>query len=173
MAKQRPFSGGQQQRQRCRGCGQDADGLLCGACVVLANRARQLLEDSSYGEYFNAAGNLLPDYVDPWPNHLALLFTRDGLSRNQAKAFFGHIRQLESAMHGSRGRERLLEFAGKVKGFAHIRMQRKTIPPSFARFIERNADAVAAGGVPALKAFAEHFQMVIAYCEGRLKDSER
>lgn len=158
----------------CRVCGAPVDrGRFCGKCYDRGIKAAGDLDASGYGEYYDGNGRLKPEYVDQKANDLALAFAVAELSKHQLRAFFDAAKRLEAAisLRGGPGHADLQSDLAMFKAHANARQGRRRIPPVFVKFIERNVDR-ALVNEQSFRGFVKHFEAVVAYCEGRLKDRE-
>jgi hypothetical protein len=93
---------------------------------------------------------------------------------HQLRAFYGHAKRAEDAAR------RGLPLAGAVKEIRKLvpvaadRLGKKKITPTFHRFLRDNALYVRTDDSAAtLKAFLEHFEALVGFCQGKLKEKER
>jgi CRISPR-associated protein Csm2 len=96
------------------------------------------------------------------------LFGHQKLNKHQLRAFFSEVKRIQTLYGGGYGEElrnRLLT----LKAQAHLRQERRTIPKAFRDFIDTNVHKVR--DTESFKAFVQHFEAVLAYCEGRLERS--
>jgi CRISPR-associated protein Csm2 len=119
-----------------------------------------------FGDYFSTTKHLRPEYLDQWADKLGVVFGREKLNKHQLRAFFNEVKRIETVYgdnYGEELRNRLLT----LKAQAHLRQERRTIPKAFRDFIDANIQKVRDS--KSFKAFVQHFEAVLAYCEGRLE----
>lgn len=145
-------------------------GSYRGGAPQRAPGLKELLEREGikdyYGGYFSPTKNLKAEYLDQWADKLGTLFGREKLNKHQLRAFFNEVKRMQTLYGGSYGeplRNRLLT----LKAQAHLRQERRTIPKAFQEFIDANVQKVK--DTESFKAFVQHFEAVLAYCEGRLE----
>ena len=159
-------------------------GYLCEPCNLLARDGAKTLESAAYPSYFAPASplaGLQKDYVDLLARQIALAFARPGpedkpLTKNQMRDFFAEVRRLVAVVGRAPAPERRVDptALAKLKQYAHARFGRRVVPLLFKKFVDRNVDAVLnLNSVEALKAFEQHFEAVVAYSEGVLKEPGR
>ena len=90
------------------------------------------------------------------------------LKSRQLRAFYNHVKRAGAAMDAGRDIHLVRADILKIKPFAAERQGRGSIPAGFREFLDRNVDQVKDEN--SLRAFAEHFQAVVGYATGRLKN---
>lgn len=133
-----------------------------------------------YPSYFDKEDKkhvLLVEYVTTYADQIAQQFGEDGLSKNQLQDFYRFTKDQQQALQHGRSFSEVLVRLKKLKAIAHDRRNRRNsgVTESFKQFIDKNVDALSvAGGKETFeKGFLEHFQAVVAYCAGRLKEGGR
>ncbi len=103
-----------------------------------------------------------------WAQQWAELLVQRRLSSAQMRAFYNHVRRaaasLEAGGDAQQARVRLL----RIPGFAAARVGRPGFPLEFREFLDRNVEQVKDAAT--LHAFAEHFQAVVGFTSGRLRN---
>lgn len=127
----------------------------------------QLPVPDDYPAYFDEKGVIKSEYLTDLAERIAQQFEKDKLTPHQLRAFYGHVKRQKAAL-AVRSWEYIYPEIQKLKPFAHDRHRRNSIPASFEEFIRRNVDKVQ-DQTTFVDGFVEHFQAVVAYCTGRLK----
>lgn len=131
---------------------------------------RRKVKDGYFGGYFGEAGCLKREFVDEWADTLALIFGDARLTKSQLRAFFAETKRLQTIFRIRGDKADLLNRLAALKAVAHQRANRTAsvrIPPVFHEFIDRNVDRVITK--EDFQAFVQHFEAVVAYCEGRIR----
>ena len=180
--------GGGSNKNLCPGCCTVVDSLpfgeICRPCANLSIEGGKLLQSSAYPCYFvpEQSAALQKDYVDLVARQIALAFGRGGpnnekpLTKGQMRDFFSEVRRLAAVVARVPESERKLDptALATLKAHAIYRLNKRSVPASFKSFIDRNVDSVLnLNTVAALRAFEQHFEAVVAYSEGVLKERER
>jgi CRISPR type III-A-associated protein Csm2 len=111
------------------------------------------------------------DYVDSIPNEIALHLSQAKLTKHQLRDFYKEVKRLDTAVRSGIDFLEVRERLAKLSAHAQARLGRKTIPAEFKVFIDKNIAKVKTAET--LRAFASHFESVVAFSEGRLDDKER
>jgi len=119
-----------------------------------------------FGDYFSNTKHLRPEYLDQWADKLGVVFGYQKLNKHQLRAFFNEVKRMET-MHRDKYDEELRNRLLTLKAQAHLRQERRTIPKAFRDFIDANVTKVK--DAKSFEAFVQHFEAVLAYCEGRLE----
>lgn len=131
---------------------------------------KELLEREGIRDYFTSyfgkTSHLRPEYLDQWADKLGILFGRERLNKHQLRAFFNEVKRMEK-MHGHQYDDALRNRLLVLKAQAHLRQERRTLPKAFRDFIDANVQKV--NDKNSFNAFVQHFEAVLAYCEGRLE----
>lgn len=120
-----------------------------------------------YPEYFDSDGNLNCEYVTDLAQTIAVRLGAEKLTTHQLRAFYSHVKRLETSLSGGRPFKEIYPEICKLKPFAQERSAKGKIPKYFGDFICRNADK--ARDQKSFLGFVEHFQAVIAYCAGTIQ----
>jgi hypothetical protein len=138
---------------------------------------------NDYGKYFDAAGVLKVDYLTDLPERIAETLKHEwpALTMTQLRAFYMHAKRTEEAWRRgvSLGKaSALAEAVNEIKRFEYLANDRlklkKKIPQTFHDFLCKNAKNVnAEDGGKSLKAFLEHFEALVGFCAGRIKERDR
>ncbi len=155
-------------------------GELCQPCVDLSVEGLKLLQSTGYPCYFvpERPQTLQKDYVDLVARQIALAFGRGEkpLTKGQMRDFFAEVRRLAAVVARVPESDRKLDSTAlaTLKAHANYRLNKRSVPTSFKRFIDGNVDSVLKlDTAAALRAFEQHFEAVVAYSEGVLKERER
>ena len=122
------------------------------------------------GGYFGgrAPTHLRDELFLDWAQQWADLLVQRRLSSAQMRAFYNHVRRaaasLQAGGDAQQARARLL----RIPGFAAARVGRPGFPLEFREFLDRNVEQVKDAAT--LQAFAEHFQAVLGFTSGRLRN---
>jgi hypothetical protein len=128
------------------------------------------------GGYFDSEGYLCPDYVSrerimPIVRQLA----RDKLTVHQMRRFFQHCRAIEALLKADRStwqRERTNLMKLDVAAQDALGKKPPKIPFLFNDFIQRNI-AVTKTDKDFLEGFLPHFEALVGFSSGILRESER
>ncbi len=177
---------------KCETCGKvivpgDPQYTVCGDCYQKEEPrgegqqkqgAADFAED--YPDYFDEQGVLKCVYVTTGAEYIA---ARLGAERNppmtmhQLRAFYQHVRLQEDALNNQCSFREVRKQLCALKPIARERAEKKKIPHYFESFISRNVDKVVANADDEnafrdsfVKGFVEHFQAVVAYCAGTIKE---
>lgn len=122
------------------------------------------------GGYFDAAGNLKPEFVERnsmLPMAEAMEVGR--LTSNQIRRFFGHCRRLETRLKAGETWARVrADFLMLDSAAADaVGKSPKKIPENFHNFIMRNVAAVK-NEKDFLQGFLPHFEALVGFSSGKL-----
>lgn len=144
---------------------------LCERCQQLSDNGWNLLDVGTFVSYQDGKV-AAKDWLDSWPNALAVAFAvaKPKLPKHQIRMFYGHVKRLQAQLR-SRGvfDDDIQEGILQMKPRAHAQLARGRIPAEFKRFIDLNVDR--ADNAERFERFVQHFESLIAYCEGRLRDN--
>lgn len=126
---------------------------------------------SAYPDYFDADGILKCDYVTALAERIAECLGRESpaLNMHQLRAFYGQVKRQQAALRSGRSFNQIYPEICKLKAFARDRAEKKKIPHYFEQFLSKNVDH-AKDQKAFLEGFVEHFQAVVAYCAGTIKE---
>jgi CRISPR/Cas system CSM-associated protein Csm2 small subunit len=126
-----------------------------------------------YPSYFDQHGIVHEDYVLRHAEYVADWFADEKLTRNQLQAFYRHVRRLGDSLEHVGEFDRIHRELQKVEPIAYERAhkEKRIIPPVFYEFLKRNIDKCT-DRKAFREGFIEHFQCVVAYCAGKLRDRE-
>ena len=140
--------------------------------VLKAQLSQRRAKDGYLDGYFGSTGCLKREFLDEWADSLAGIFkdASPKLTKSQLRAFFGETKRLQTVFRIKRDFVDLQNRLATLKALAYQRANRSTlkIPAVFQEFIERNIDRV--NKPDDFQAFVQHFEAVVAYCEGRIRD---
>lgn len=121
------------------------------------------------GGYFGATRSHLRDelYVD-WAQQWAELLVQRRLSGAQMRAFYNHVRRAAASLQAGGDAQQARAQLLRIPGFAAARVGRPGFPLEFREFLDRNVEQVKDAAT--LQAFAEHFQAVVGFTSGRLRN---
>jgi CRISPR type III-A-associated protein Csm2 len=124
-----------------------------------------------YPDYFDAEGVLKAEYVTSLAEGIAqeLGNARPKMTMHQLRGFYGHVKRQESAVENGRRFREVLPEISKLKPIASERASKDKIPRYFKDFIDLNVDK-STDDKAFLKGFVEHFQAVVAYCAGTIRE---
>ncbi|MGD0459640.1 MAG: type III-A CRISPR-associated protein Csm2 [Terriglobia bacterium] len=164
---------------KCRDCGKpftprEPHHKLCPDCIRKNRPAfsgRTTTFPQGYPNYFDADGVLKPEYVTDLAENIAteLGQARPRMTMHQLRAFYGHVKRQENALKNHRPFKEVLVEISKLKPIASERASKEKIPDYFRDFIDRNVDK-SKDEDAFLKGFVEHFQAVVAYCAGTIRE---
>lgn len=181
--KRAGLSGGSTER-KCEKCGRsfvarDPSHRTCGECFQKGRRATSHRRNASepcefpsgYPEYFDADGILKCEYVTALAEKIAVCLGTGSpaLNMHQLRAFYGQVKRLHAALKSGREFKQIYPEICKLKAFARERAEKDKISVYFQQFICRNVDQVR-DRKAFLEGFVEHFQAVVAYCAGTIKE---
>ncbi len=162
------------EEKRCENCGKkfvpsNPRYRKCSDCFSKEQQA--CVFPSDYPDYFDSTGTLKCEYVTERAEQIAGCLGRASpqLTMHQLRAFYGHVRRLRGALKGGRQFSGIYPDLCKLKPFARERKEKDKIPEYFEQFIARNVDKVKNEDA-FVKGFVEHFQAVVAYCAGTIKE---
>ena len=118
--------------------------------------------------YFGSGGHVRDEVYTTWALRVADVLVERRLKSRQLRAFYNHVKRAETALNAGRDIRQVRADVLKIKPFAAERQGRGSIPAEFREFLDRNVDQVE--DEKTLRAFAEHFQAVVGYASGRLKN---
>lgn len=164
---------------KCQRCGRaftprEPHHKICPDCFK-KNRSAPFARGSTfpegYPDYFDADGVLKPEYVTNLAQTIAteLGQARPRMTMHQLRAFYGHVKRQEKALNNLRPFNEVFVEISKLKAIASERASKEKIPDYFRDFIDRNVDK-SKNEDAFLKGFAEHFQAVVAYCAGTIRE---
>lgn len=106
-------------------------------------------------------------YVD-WAQQWAELLVQRRLSGAQMRAFYNHVRRAAASLQAGGDAQQARAQLLRIPGFAAARVGRPGFPMEFREFLDRNVEQVKDAAT--LQAFAEHFQAVVGFTSGRLRN---
>lgn len=124
-----------------------------------------------YPDYFDDRKIVREDYILKHAIDIAECFRVEQLTRNQLQNFYRHIRRLSDSLEyvAEEESDRVLRKLQAVEPLANYAKDRKVIPAVFFEFLKRNIDKCNDRRT-FRHGFIEHFQAVVGFCAGRLKD---
>jgi CRISPR type III-A-associated protein Csm2 len=124
-----------------------------------------------YPDYFDADKVLKPEFVTDLAEDIAteLGQARPRMTMHQLRAFYAHVKRQENALKNHRPFKEVLVEISKLRAIASERASKEKIPGYFRDFIDRNVDK-SKDEDAFLKGFVEHFQAVVAYCAGTIRE---
>jgi len=122
------------------------------------------------GGYFGGGtrGNLRDELFLDWAEQWAELLVQRRLSSAQMRAFYNHVRRAAASMSAGGDAQQARVQLLRIPGFAAARVGRPGFPMEFREFLDRNVEQVKDAAT--LQAFAEHFQAVVGFTSGRLRN---
>jgi CRISPR-associated protein Csm2 len=169
---------------KCERCGRpftpkDPRHRLCPECFAKgqsessssASRGMRGPLPPGYPDYFDEDGVLRTEYVTTLAESIAkeLGYSRPRMTMHQLRAFYNHVKRLENAVNNKRPFAEVVPEISKLKPIASERESKEKIPESFKEFIDRNVDK-SKDEKSFLNGFVEHFQAVVAYCAGTIRE---
>ncbi len=126
-------------------------------------------QDYLAGGYFGGSRTQLRDelYLD-WAQQWAELLVQRRLSSAQMRAFYNHVRRAAASLQAGGDAQQARAQLLRIPGFAAARVGRPGFPLEFREFLDRNVEQVKDAAT--LQAFAEHFQAVVGFTSGRLRN---
>jgi CRISPR/Cas system CSM-associated protein Csm2 small subunit len=103
-----------------------------------------------------------------WAEQWAELLVYRRLSAGQLRGFYNHVRRAAAALQAGADAQQTRSQVLRLSGFAAARVGKPGFPQEFREFLDRNIEQVK--DADSLKAFAEHFQAVVGYTAGRLRN---
>ncbi|MDK2960695.1 MAG: CRISPR-associated protein Csm2 [Bacillota bacterium] len=121
--------------------------------------------------YFDSAGHLLRSVLVEWPKELVQTFARANppLSSSALRNFFTKLKALENRLQASHDMAQVLPDLYAFERDAAYAANRQVVPPVFFTFIVKNID-LATANPRNFAGFKEHFQAVVAYGKGVLRE---
>ncbi len=133
-----------------------------------------------YPDYFDEQGVLKCVYVTTGAEYIAQRLGAEKtppMTMHQLRAFYQYVRLQEDALKNGRSFREVRKDLCTLKPLARERADKKKVPYYFESFISRNVDKVVADednekafSHAFVKGFVEHFQAVVAYCAGTIKE---
>jgi CRISPR/Cas system CSM-associated protein Csm2 small subunit len=177
---------GHPEQTKCQNCGKPFTPAkpwhkLCPVCAGMKRDSERPYKatDSEcrfapdYPDYFDADGVLKCEYVTDTAEEIAGCLGRahPKMTMHQLRAFYHHVKLQETALDRDRPFPVVMTELCKLKPFARERAEKDKVPPYFCDFIERNVESVrrAQDGKKYFRGFIEHFQAVVAYCAGTIR----
>jgi CRISPR type III-A-associated protein Csm2 len=175
---------GSSREVRCENCGtpftpKDPRHRICPQCFAKRRsqggpppwRTAKSPFPEGYPDYFDEYGVLKTEYVTSLAENIAqeLGYARPRMTMHQLRAFYGHVKRQEKAVTDGRLYREVFPEISKLKPIANERSSKEKIPPVFKDFIERNVDK-SKDEKSFLSGFVEHFQAVVAYCAGTIRE---
>ena len=133
------------------------------------------------GGYFDADGNLRPEYVDrKHIEPLARTMADAKLSTTQVRRFFNHCRLIEAKLKALGKSSELVErmWASerttfiRLDAFAADALAKQKVPNLFHDFIQRNVDAVTTH-TDFLRGFIPHFEALVGFGSAHFTKTEK
>jgi CRISPR type III-A-associated protein Csm2 len=158
----RPFTPREPKHRRCPECAKAYAGR---------SGSRSPAFPDGYPDYFDADGNLKCEYVTDLAQTIAAHLGQERqpqMTTHQLRAFYSHVKRLESSMSSDRPFKEIYPDICKLKPFAEERSAKGKIPRYFVEFICRNVDK-AIDQKSFQSGFIEHFQALVAYCAGTIQ----
>lgn len=136
--------------------------------------------EENYPDYFDEQGVLKCEYVTSEARRIAERLKKGKMTMHQLRAFYQHVKLQEDALNSGRSFRDVRKDICSLEMFAHDRAAKRKVPKFFESFIALNVQRVTASQTDELAfrhtfldGFVEHFQAVVAYCAGILKDERR
>jgi hypothetical protein len=126
----------------------------------------------NYPNYFEPGETCVKsEYLDTLPLAIAKRFEaeskdRKPLTMHQLRAFFQHAKKAQAIGEICRARNEIK----KLAFHAQDREAKRKVSPFFREFIERNVGRV--NDEDSLRAFLEHFEAVVGFSAGRLRERD-
>ena len=163
----------------CKGCGKiftprEPHHRLCPDCIrkdrTPSSGGRSTLPPG-YPDYFEAGHVLKPEYVTSLAEDIAKELGQawPKMTMHQLRAFYSHVKRQENALRNHRPFNEVLVEISKLKPIASERASKAKIPDCFREFIDRNVDK-SKNEDAFLFGFVEHFQAVVAYSAGTIRE---
>lgn len=128
----------------------------------------KLPDDYLSSGYFDSEGNILEKLVTDWAEKIAKRLRPT--KKHQIRRFYHHVKAIEKKMEligdyksVNTDLKKLIPMAVSASNRESLR-----VSPLFEQFIRRNLAAV--NDKKTFRAFLEHFQAVIGFCERYLRD---
>jgi CRISPR/Cas system CSM-associated protein Csm2 small subunit len=163
----------------CQQCGKpfmarEAHHKLCPDCSKTRSESRSGPSPSfpdAYPDYFGSTGELRPEYVTTTAEEIAIKLGKSypKMTMSQLRTFYRHVKLQEGSLKNGRALQQVLVEINKLKPFARERAAKGKVPKYFADFIVHNVNKVH-DEKTFVNGFAEHFQAVVAYCAGTIKE---
>ena len=135
---------------------------------VVRSLPQSLPQDYLASGYFGSGGRVRDEVYTTWALRVADVLVERRLKSRQLRAFYNHVKRAGAALDAGRDIHLVRADILKIKPFAAERQGRGLVPAEFREFLDRNVDQVK--DEKTLRAFAEHFQAVVGYATGRLKN---
>jgi CRISPR/Cas system CSM-associated protein Csm2 small subunit len=126
---------------------------------------------TGYPAYFDGRGILREEYILEHAKYISDWFKHEGLTRSQLQAFYRKVRRLGDSVDHVPEFDRVRRELQKLLPIANERAQKKVIPQVFHEFLQHNIDK-STDRKWLREGFIEHFQAVVGYCAGKLKERE-
>jgi hypothetical protein len=124
-----------------------------------------------YPSYFDERQIVREDYILKYPKYISDWFRDDKLTRNQLQVFYRHVRRLGDSVDHGRDFGRIRSELVKIIPIANERAAKEVIPKVFFEFLQRNIDK-STDAKSFREGFIEHFQAIVGYCAGKLRERE-
>jgi len=118
--------------------------------------------------YFDSKGNILEEYITKWPESIASKL--QPMKKHQLRKFYHHVKAVERKLALINDYDFVNADLKKLIPLVESGSSRETvkIPPLFVKFIRTNMKNVS--DKKTFKAFLEHFQALVCFCEKYLRD---
>ena len=168
----RPFQPGKPWHEECPACHRQRN-----AGASPSSEASECSFPDKYPDYFDDQGILRCEYVTTEAGKIAQCLGQKKMTMHQLRAFYQHVKLQEDALNNQRPFRQVRKELCNLQAFAHERAAKRKVPKYFEWFISANVKRVTANASDAdafkhafLEGFVEHFQAVVAYCAGTIKE---
>lgn len=121
------------------------------------------------GGYYNESGNLKKEIIIDWPEELANSLSRTNLKMTQLRKFYNRAKAIEQKYRFARDFEGVKSDLYILQRDAQYAFNRGVVPLIFLDFIKRNIE-VAVKSPADFKGFVQHYQSLVEYATGTLKE---
>jgi CRISPR/Cas system CSM-associated protein Csm2 small subunit len=128
---------------------------------------------NDYPEYFDSSKALKREYLTDLPEKIAESLKHEWpqLAMSQLRAFYSHAKRAEEARRRGLSLAEAINQIKKLEYHANDRLHKGRIPQTFHDFVQKNAKSV--NDEDSMKAFLQHFEALVGFCAGRIKERER
>lgn len=124
------------------------------------------------GGYYDANGYLRRETIIEWPKAIVEVFARTSLTSTALRRFYNKLKGLDTSFKFSRDFNSLLPELYAFERDAAYAATRLVVPGEFIGFTVKNID-LAVGNEKGFQGFVEHFQSIVAFAKGKLKEGGR
>ncbi|MEW5920388.1 MAG: type III-A CRISPR-associated protein Csm2 [Bacillota bacterium] len=119
--------------------------------------------------YYDSNGYLRREVIIEWPKAIVEVFARESFSSTALRRFYNKLKGLDTKHQFNRNFKLLLPDLYAFERDAAYAAARLVVPGVFIGFAVKNVD-LATRDEKGFKGFVEHFQSIVAFAKGKLKE---